>query len=163
MFLCTGTFKDGITYPFTTDKISWSWANCFQFLPKWANLPGNFRFWVFPVNKLFTKVWTFVRDSFGINSGNFLDKGASFWSRTYLLTWEITALFAVLFCTIKSLSTIRFVAVRWWACLKGLFCRRRGAMVSTRKNYQCSFLGAFYFNNMWSELFAKKILITFLK
>ena len=43
MFLCTGTFKNGITYPFTTDKISWSWVNFSQFLLKWANLPVNCR------------------------------------------------------------------------------------------------------------------------
>ena len=97
--LCTGIFKNGITYPFTTDKISWPWVNFLQFLLKWANLPAHCKFGIFPVNTFFTKGWTFVRDSSGINSGHFLDKGARFWSRT-LLTWDTPVPFVVLFPTV---------------------------------------------------------------
>ena len=53
------------------------------------------------MNKFFTQGWTFVRDSSGINSAHFLDKGARFWSRT-LLTWDTTVPFIVLFPTILS-------------------------------------------------------------
>ena len=67
------------------------------------------------------------------------------------------------FTVVNSPSTIRFVVVWWRACPKGLFGRRRSATTSTRKNLQSFFLGTFYFNNMRSELFAKKILIVFLK
>ena len=144
---------------------------------KWANLPASCKFGIFPINKFLTKGWTLVRDSIGINSGNFLDKVARFWSRT-LLTWDTTVPFVVLFPTIlrvmsvsivrffpvvKSPSTIQFVDVRWRACPKGLFGRRRSAMTSTRKNLQSPFLGVFCFNNMRSEIFAKNILIAFLK
>ena len=144
--LCTEIFKNGITYPLLQIKC-----------PDLG--------------------WTFVRDSSIVNSGNFLDKGARFWCST-LLTWDTAVPFAVLFPTIlcimsasivrfftlaKLPSTTRFVVVSWWACPKGLFGRRRNAATSTRKTLQSSFLGAFCFNNMRSELFAKKILMTFLK
>ena len=152
--LCTEIFKNDITYPFTTNKISWSWVNFCQFLLKWANLPANCKFGIFPVNQVFTTGWTFVRDSSGINSGNFLDKGARFWSRT-LLTWDTTVPFVVFFLTIlcamsvsivrfftvvKSPSTIRFIVVRWMICPKGLFGRMRSATTSTRGNLQSCFL-----------------------
>ena len=95
--LFTETFKDGITYPFTTDTISWSWVNFSQVLLKWAYLPASFRSGFFLINKCFTKGWIFVRDSSEINSGNLLGKGASFWSTT-LFTWDTTALMS---CTLS--------------------------------------------------------------
>ena len=93
----------------------------------------------------------------GFNYGYFLDKGASFWSRT-LLTWDTTAPLIVLFATIlramsllidcffnviKLPSAVRFVAVQWRACLEGLFRRKRSTTISTRKHLPCSFLGTF--------------------
>ena len=67
------------------------------------------------------------------------------------------------FTVVKSPSTIWFIVVRWRACPKGLFGRRRSATTFTRENFQNYFLGAFCFSYMRSELFAKKILIAFLK
>ena len=68
--------KNGITHLFTTYNISWPCVNFSQFLLKWVSFPANCKFGIFPGNKVFTKGWTFIRDSSGINSGNFLDKGA---------------------------------------------------------------------------------------
>lgn len=42
-----------------TDKISWSWVNISQILPKCASLHVNCRFGIFPIIKLFTKRLTF--------------------------------------------------------------------------------------------------------
>ena len=81
-----------------------------QFLLKWANLPANCKFGIFPENIFFTKGWTFVRDSSGINFGNFLDKGNRFWTRT-LLAWHTTVPFVVLFPTtlrVMSVSIVQF-------------------------------------------------------
>ena len=58
--------------------------------------------------EFFTKWWIFVRDSSGINSGNFLDKWSSFWYKT-LLVWDTTALFAVLFSTILRVMSVSIV------------------------------------------------------
>ena len=62
------------------------------------------------------------------------------------------------FTVVKPPSTIRFLAAWWRDCPKGLFYRTTSATISTRKNLQCFFLGAFCFNNIQSELFAKRFL-----
>ena len=163
--LCTGTFKNGITYSFTTDKVSWSCVNFSQFLLKWPNLPANCRFKIFPVNNFLLKskhlletlqesilqiLWT--REPVFNPNFAYLRHHCSICSFVSHYIAHYVCLDCLVFYRGKNAlhHTVNCCAVK---TLKELFGRRRSAMISTRKKPPMFF--------SWSVLFQQHATWTF--